>query len=155
MTIEEHDEALIDNWNKVVGKRDLVYHLGDVGMDRPAGYFGAGIYPRLNGRKYVIGGNHDTPEILAHFDKVNGCIRMDINGRNCMLTHIPIHPQEMWWEFNLHGHLHGGTVKKFAYDKDMRALGERDPRYINCCCEHLNYTPQLLEDVVPRTGERE
>ena len=28
-TIEEHDEFLIDQWNKKVGANDIVYHLGD------------------------------------------------------------------------------------------------------------------------------
>lgn len=28
-TVEEMDEGLIQNWNKVVGKDDIVFHLGD------------------------------------------------------------------------------------------------------------------------------
>ena len=28
-SIQEHDEFIIERWNKTVHKRDLVYHLGD------------------------------------------------------------------------------------------------------------------------------
>lgn len=149
MTPEEHDEFLVDNWNRVVTKRDTVYLLGDIGWDKK-GYVGAAIIPRLKGRIEVVGGNHDTAEILQYFDKVHGVIVKTINGQRCVLTHIPIHPQEMWWDYNLHGHLHGNTVKKHAHTKEWAHAGERDPRYINVCCEHMGYTPQPLEEVVPR-----
>ena len=148
-TIEERDEKLIENWNSVVNKRDVVYLLGDIGWDKPQGYVTHGIIPRLAGRIEVLGGNHDTAEILTPFDKVHGVIVKTVNNAHCIFTHIPIHPQEMWWDYNLHGHLHTGTVKKYAHTKDMRDMGERDPRYINVCGEHLGFTPQLLEDVVP------
>ena len=154
MTMQEHDEFLVDNWNRVVGKRDTVYLLGDIGMDRPMGYVTRGIIPRLKGSIHVLGGNHDTAEILQPFFKVHGVITMTIEGYRCILTHIPIHPQEMWWDYNIHGHLHGNTVKKDAWTKDMAKLNlPEDPRYICVCCEHMNYTPQLLESVVTGRGE--
>lgn len=151
MTALEYDEFLIDNWNSVVTKRDVVYLVGDVGRDKK-GYFGAAIVPRLKGRIEVIGGNHDTPEILQYFDKVHGVKMVNVHGMVIPITHIPIHPQELWWEYNIHGHIHGNTVKKFAHTKEWAHSGEADPRYINVCVEHMNYTPQLLEDVVPKPG---
>lgn len=59
--VEEMNEALIHNWNSVVGKNDHIYHLGDFGMGR--------IYPlvqilkRLNGKKFLVNGNHDIKAI--------------------------------------------------------------------------------------------
>lgn len=54
---EEMDEVMIERWNAVVKKRDIVYHLGDAIM----GDFRAGIekMKRLNGQKILIPGNHD------------------------------------------------------------------------------------------------
>lgn len=147
VTSEERDETIVENWNNVVHKRDVVYLLGDVGWDSH-GYVSAGIIPRLNGRIEVVGGNHDTAEILQHFDKVHGVLIKTIGNYQCVLTHIPIHPQEMWWDYNIHGHLHAGTVKKWATTKDMRKQGPTDKRYINVCGEHMNFTPQLIEDVL-------
>ena len=33
-SIEEHDEALIANWNGCIGQGDTVYHLGDFSLSR-------------------------------------------------------------------------------------------------------------------------
>lgn len=55
-SIEEHDQALIENWNSVIGPDDTVFHLGD---------FVFGGFPKwkeiveqLNGHIYLIRGNH-------------------------------------------------------------------------------------------------
>lgn len=51
------DQALIDNWNSVIRPKDTVYHLGDVGFtDEDKLYH---ILKRLNGKIYLILGNHD------------------------------------------------------------------------------------------------
>src|SRR3990167_8050022 len=51
------NEALIERWNDKVKKDDHIYHLGDFA------FAGTGkckdIFDRLNGRKYLIRGNHD------------------------------------------------------------------------------------------------
>lgn len=155
MTMIEHDNFLVDNWNSVIGKRDTVYVGGDLGWDSH-GYVTHGIFPRLKGNIIVIGGNHDTAELLGAFTKkVNGVLILSVAGYKCVFTHIPIHPQEMYWDYNLHGHLHGNTVKEYAHTKEMGHVGADDKRYINVCCEHMNYTPQPLEDVVlTRSGGR-
>ena len=56
-TLEEHDQFVIDQYNSVVGKDDLVYILGDVGnvpRDKLISKC-----KQLNGRKILIRGNHD------------------------------------------------------------------------------------------------
>jgi calcineurin-like phosphoesterase family protein len=55
-TIEDHDAALVDAWNSVVGADDTVYHLGDVGL----GSSELAFIPLLNGRKILLSGNHDS-----------------------------------------------------------------------------------------------
>lgn len=53
---DEADEAIVKRWNDVVGKRDLVWVLGDVTSDTgPSEHLA-----RLNGTKILIAGNHDT-----------------------------------------------------------------------------------------------
>src|SRR5574344_1744695 len=57
-TIEEHDETIIRNWNRVVTrKEDVVYHLGDVGLTK--GDYLKSAISRLRGYKILIMGNHD------------------------------------------------------------------------------------------------
>jgi calcineurin-like phosphoesterase family protein len=56
-TIEEHDAALIENWNSVVGKNDIVFHLGDFSMSIADM---EGVAPFLNGFTVLVAGNHDA-----------------------------------------------------------------------------------------------
>lgn len=55
-SVEEMNEMLVKNWNEVVGPEDTVYCLGDFSMAfRPVETFTR----RLNGKKYLVPGNHD------------------------------------------------------------------------------------------------
>ena len=57
-SIEEHDEALVKNWNETVKENDIVVHLGDICLnnnDKGITYIN-----RLNGEIIWIRGNHDT-----------------------------------------------------------------------------------------------
>lgn len=88
-TVEEHDEMIIKNWNKIITKRDKVIIVGDITMENHKYY---PLLARLNGIKTVVGGNHDLekdmPYLLKYVDKIVGCI--DYKG--FCVTHIPIHP---------------------------------------------------------------
>lgn len=57
-SIEEHDEALIKNWNSVVGMDDDVYLLGDISWHNATKTIE--IFNRLNGHIHLIKGNHDS-----------------------------------------------------------------------------------------------
>lgn len=53
--VEEMNNALISNWNKVVGDKDIVYHLGDFCFGNPRNYI-----TQLNGDiVHLIRGSHD------------------------------------------------------------------------------------------------
>jgi calcineurin-like phosphoesterase family protein len=55
-SVEEMNEALVNNWNKVIDPEDTIYCLGDFSMAaRPIETF----TPRLMGKKYLVCGNHD------------------------------------------------------------------------------------------------
>lgn len=55
-SMEEMNEQIIERWNSVVKKTDIVYHLGDVLM----GNYDVSLLTRLYGQIYLIQGNHDT-----------------------------------------------------------------------------------------------
>lgn len=55
---QEHDEAIIKNWNETVGPDDIVYHCGDLMLGDNA--HGLECVKRLNGTIKLIRGNHDT-----------------------------------------------------------------------------------------------
>lgn len=57
-SIEEHDHALIENWNSVVGAEDEAYVLGDIMLnDNERGLHHL---RQLKGHLHIICGNHDT-----------------------------------------------------------------------------------------------
>jgi len=101
----EHDEYLIEQWNSVVtSKKDIVYILGDITMEKSFWYYQL---DRLNGIKHVVLGNHDrrqdVPELLKYVETVGGAV----DWKGYMLTHVPIHPNEVvFYKANLHAHIH-------------------------------------------------
>jgi calcineurin-like phosphoesterase family protein len=56
-SVEEMNELLVERWNGVVTKRDIVYHLGDVGLGSDHDILET--VGRLNGTINLIAGNHD------------------------------------------------------------------------------------------------
>jgi calcineurin-like phosphoesterase family protein len=135
-TVEECDEAMVENWNKVVAPSDKVYHLGDVIM--PKDKKNAAIMHRLNGTKVLIKGNHDMESLDFYkqfFKDVRGSHRLD----NIVLTHIPVHPGSLTrWRANIHGHLHYGSVME----------GEQeDPKYFCASVEKINFAPMPFEEI--------
>ena len=122
---EEQDALIISNWNKTVNKKDTVWILGDITMEKKVHY---SLLDRLNGIKKVVLGNHDLPqhsaELLNYVNSVSGCV--DYKG--FILSHIPVHESELIrYHGNIHGHVHENSLN--------------DSRYINVSCEATNYTP--------------
>jgi len=115
--IESHDQAMIENWNKIVSPNDTVWILGDLAWKYHTKFIMA-----LNGCKYLIRGNHDK----MNWDAIRLFKRIDethhyhfsyytqINGRRVMLSHCPY---ESWFSschgsWHLHGHCHGRLAER-------------------------------------------
>jgi len=60
--IQEHDQALIDNWNSVVKAGDLVYVLGDFSIETNIDNIRKPL-SKLCGQKILILGNHDHKKV--------------------------------------------------------------------------------------------
>lgn len=150
-TTEDHDAALIRNWNGRVQPNDYVLVAGDVAINRSA----LNTIVQCNGKKILIKGNHDKfrpEEYLGIFEDIVGCYAVS----DFIITHIPIHPMELRdsggrWRGNLHGHLHDLRVMRPTYDCGGRWDGEEiDPRYLCVSMEQLNYAPITLEEAFER-----
>jgi calcineurin-like phosphoesterase family protein len=59
-SVEEMDREIIDNWNRRVGKEDIVFHLGDLGNPRMESPEAQHYLEQLNGTICIIPGNHDV-----------------------------------------------------------------------------------------------
>ena len=141
---DEMNEYIIKSWNSVVNKKDTVYCLGDITMERSVFY---PLLDKLKGYKKVILGNHDKPQhvpsLLTYVNNVSSS-KLIKNGEygNILLSHIPIHPQEFEYrlDFNIHGHVHENTYP--------------DKRYINVSAEVIDYRPRTLRELIYYNGER-
>lgn len=145
--VEEMNEHMVEQWNKVVGVNDKVYHLGDVAM----GKRGLEFIRRCNGNKVLIKGNHDKEKLSLYaelFKDVRGSHQMD----GILMTHIPVHPNSLVrWPVNVHGHLHSNVVTKTEYDLSWSGSKQvPDPRYVCVSVEQINYTPISLEELRKR-----
>lgn len=137
-TSEEHDQWIVDQWNSVVTKHDLVYVLGDVALNRDALH----LVRKLKGTKHLCKGNHDVESLKAYQEYFGQIYGIHNCRRIFWMSHAPIHPMSLRGLFNLHGHVHQNSVKL--------PDGTLDKRYINCCVEMSYGVPQSLDDLLEK-----
>jgi calcineurin-like phosphoesterase family protein len=105
------NETIITNWNNVVGKDDLVYHLGDFAFGKQD-YHLTNILDRLSGSIILIKGNHDRlawslrHKFYASYDTYH---EIEVEGKTIVLNH---YAQKVWnkshyGSYHLYGHSHG------------------------------------------------
>ena len=144
-SIKEMNETLINNWNKIVKKNDIVYHLGDFFLGSKFDL--KEIVNKLNGQIYLIRGNHEHLNVKSYEDA--GIIVLKnapilLKEYKVALTHRPL-PNGMLKEgyVNLHGHIHNKKLEDIydskLYDKT---------RHLNVSCDVLNFQPVLINDLL-------
>lgn len=111
---EEHNSWLTQTWNNQVQHEDTVWHIGDFSF--ASKYIDIVDFIKgLNGRIYLIKGNHDDEKVLSKL-KVDGWIldwfnykEIKINQVRTCLFHFPIAcwHQQGRGSFHLYGHSHG------------------------------------------------
>ena len=155
-TLKEMEDAIIENWNKTVTNEDDIYVLGDffLGMDND---FIKETLSKLNGRIYLVQGNHDTIAKLNMYLETDNIVlfadalRIKYKKKTLFLCHYPVitsYPEQdpKIAVINLFGHTH--SKEKF-YDNH--------PYMYNVACDAHNCTPvsieQILEDVNAKINE--
>ena len=105
----EMNNTLIKNWNDRVGEDDIVVCCGDFmlnhGIDK--GKYKR-LSERLNGKIYLVKGNHDkidlTFEILRHIEAIVDQIILRVDGKTTICTHFPL--LAFPYDYNAFGHIH-------------------------------------------------
>lgn len=97
-SVEEMDEMLIENHNKLVKKDDIVYHHGDFAFKGRQD--NAEIIKKLNGKIMLIRGNHDPvlwgPHMIEH----------KVNKKLIVMFHYPIEEWNGYYHGSIHTHCH-------------------------------------------------
>lgn len=166
----EMNEYMIEKWNNKVRRNDEVVILGDLSLARadPTNE----ILGRLNGRLYLLVGNHDkwvrqSSANLGRFQWVKDYAEMADDGRKVVLSHyyIPTYngqyrryqdgTPKTWMLF---GHVHNTLDMKYIDDyqdavrKQVRkaegyeGLQNVPSQAINCFCVYSDYTPLTLDE---------
>lgn len=139
--VDHMDEVLIENWNKIVGPNDKIYHLGDVAFGNKTAVLDT-YMPRLNGKKRLILGNHDNADVEVyrkHFQKIASWRHFTDDGCALICTHFPLHRSSFLGRYdgscvNVHGHIHARVID--------------DPEYKNVCVEQTSYQPVHYETLL-------
>ena len=108
--VEQMNEMMIANWNSVIGETDTVFHLGDFCLGGAAEW--TKLLDRLNGKIYLILGNHDLKNIrqgfISRFEHVAMQMHIEVGKQRIYLNHYPFlcfegGYKEVW---QLFGHVH-------------------------------------------------
>lgn len=132
--IDEHNQTLIKNHNKIVNHDDLVIVNGDVCYKTEYLH----LVDQFNGKKILIRGNHDRKitdaDFRQYFEQIvpeGDGYELEVDGIKCFVTHYPT--QGMKDRFNLVGHIHAA----WKYQLNM----------LNTCVDVHNFYPTPLAKV--------
>jgi len=142
--VSEMDDTIVSNWNKMVGKNDTVYHLGDFGKYEVA--------KRLNGNIVLVMGNYEQEDMWERFggdfklfsrylkdlefsDVIEKSCEIEIagiEGEKVHLTHKPLDCKDN--QLNLFGHIHEKClIKEFG---------------VNVGIDNFHFRPASTEDII-------
>jgi calcineurin-like phosphoesterase family protein len=132
----DHEKQMIDNWRQLVKPRDLVLHLGDLALGRPAQM--EEIALKLPGRKVIIRGNHDKKSKAWYKQlgfQIIDAFTTTFEGYTVSWTHYP------------GGKLNGNPEALVLWPKHLNVCGHvhnrshTNPYIINMSVEVNDYKP--------------
>lgn len=150
--VKHMNEELIRRWNEVVGTDDTVFHLGDFAYG--GSEFWSSILGRLNGKIYLVLGNHDEKNIrqgyMDRFEWVGYQMHLSIEGRSVYLNHYPFltysgiyrRPEDQVWQ--LFGHVHS---KPGMTGMDADKLNHLLPTQYDVGVDNNDYRPVSWAEV--------
>ena len=132
--VEEMNEHIISEWNKVVGPDDTIFHLGDFAWGGSSVW--NDVLSRLNGHKILIIGNHDIKNLRAnyskYFDAITFQMQILVEGQTIILNHYPFlafggayRGQPVWQLFgHVHSQKHQYNIQDISDEEVKEILGK-------------------------------
>ncbi|MFG6395475.1 MAG: metallophosphoesterase [Lachnospiraceae bacterium] len=160
-SVEQMDSEMVSIWNKIVRKKkDEVVILGDLSVLK--GEEVNNILKQLNGRKYLVAGNHDMRFLhdkkfdVSLFEWIKPYAELRDNNRTVVLSHYPVICYNGQYKgdktYMLYGHVHNTAdyqnVKRFvAETRKSTSGGINIPcNMINCFTVFSGYRPLTLDE---------
>lgn len=132
--VEAMNDALVDNWNRVVKPGDEVWVVGDFAFAKPDA--AAAIRKRLSGNVHLIRGNHDRDNVVKRcaFASVHDLHRIKVGEQNIVLCHyaMVVWEKSHYGSWMLYGHSHGSLPDRpnsLTIDVGVDAHGYRPISY--------------------------
>lgn len=151
-SVEEMNEGMIEAWNDKVQPDDTIYHLGDFAF-MPYEEFRK-LIRRLNGKKYLILGNHD---------------KMIIQNRNALVAYGGIASIDHYRELKAEGHFfvlfhygqrvwnksHHGAIHLYGHSHgSLPPLGKSVDVGVDCKEITSEYRPISITEVMDYMSRR-
>lgn len=155
--VEEMNKTLIENWNKVVGPNDIIYHLGDFCFAGSAEFHS--ILGQLNGRIHLILGNHDEKNVRQNyedlFESISYQAKLLVEGYNVYLNHYPYlcYPGYKPYTIQLFGHIHSSPYKFDGVDAII-AKSSLQPSQYDVGVDWNNFTPISWREVIEKVKKQ-
>ncbi len=139
---KEMDSVIIENWNKCVKYDDSVFVLGDFGANK----YESNILNQLNGKKYLVKGNHDvySNDYYRNSGFAEVYDKIIILDGFWILSHEPIYVTENMPYANIFGHIHNSPLYK-NYSKQHYCVS----------VERILYTPISFNNIKTKIMEGE
>jgi calcineurin-like phosphoesterase family protein len=157
MTLEEHNETLVKNWQKVVSPEDTVYVLGDMFWCKPADAIP--VLEQLPGKKVLLIGNHDdkclkNAAFRRQFEAVEQRLEVLDGQTHVVLDHYPslcFHNRQMHNWAHLYGHVHNSDefriIEATRYYM-INNTGRDCPMFnVGVMMPYMGYTPRTLAQI--------
>jgi calcineurin-like phosphoesterase family protein len=163
-TIDEMNEALVNNWNSVISNADHVYHLGDFCWGKKDDWIK--YLKLLNGNIHIIKGNHDLKDYpydvkkyiveAVDYKEITDC------GRHVIMCHYPIMCYKASYNPNcymLHGHTHVTREQDFVekWTKELKDSKQTNSDNcgniinVGCMMPWMEYWPRTLDEIIERS----
>lgn len=157
--LEDMNDRMVERWNEVVGKKDIVYHLGDFALAKATDI--VQIAERLNGRIRWIRGNHDNRKTVKKvmtltnkfewFKDVEGVeLPINISGvtenKYVWMSHFAhrVWGKRHYGSIHLHSHSHC-TLPAYKNSLDVGIDGWDAPLHLEGIVRSINFINESLE----------
>lgn len=175
--VEEMNEYMLTKWNQKVRKNDDVIILGDLSLGNAEET--NTLLKRLNGRLYLIKGNHDRflsnkDMDVSRFTWIKPYEELSDNKRKVVLCHYPIMCYNGQYRrgadgtpktYMLYGHVHNTTDQRLMEQfqeitRSTVTVSAQDGELpipcnmINCFCMYSDYEPLTLDEWIALDGRR-
>ena len=144
--INDMNNKMIESWNETVSSKDEVYILGDFSFGNEEETIK--LLNKLNGKKYLIKGNHDyvvkNKDVRDKFEWIKDYFVLKHNKMKFVMFHYPI---QVWdcrhhGAIHLYGHIHS-NLGNHSMEYDI-------PNSYNVGVDVNGFKPVLIEDIIEK-----